>query len=64
MPKLHPMDIPNELKGIETLLAASLLMNDCVEEEQQTAISLIDIALMGIREISTNLDRSEGNAHA
>ena len=64
MPKLHPMDIPNELKGIETLLAASLLMNDCVEEEQQTAISLIDIALIRIREMSTNLDRSEGNAHA
>lgn len=64
MPKLHPMGIPNELKGIETLLAASLLMNDSVEDEQQTAITLIDIALMRIREISINLDLTEGNAHA
>ncbi|MGP9437430.1 hypothetical protein ACT3RR_18565 [Ewingella sp. AOP8-B2-18] len=64
MSKLNMLDVPNELRGIETLLAASLLMKGHDEGEQETAISLVDIALMRLREMASELDQPEGKANA
>ncbi len=59
MHKLTMLDAPDEIRSIATLLAASLLMKDNVEEEQQTALLLIDIALVRARELAQALDSVE-----
>lgn len=59
MHKLTMLDAPDEIRSIATLLAASLLMKDNVEEEQQTALLLIDIALVQARELAKALDSVE-----
>jgi hypothetical protein len=51
------INIGDELERLETLLAASLLMNYGDETEQELAISLIDKALIRVREIlSANIN--------
>ncbi|GAB2932143.1 hypothetical protein [Hafnia psychrotolerans] len=59
MHKLTMLDAPNKIRNIATLLAASLLMRDNIEEEQQTAIVLIDIALVRSRELAQDLKSGE-----
>ncbi|MBU9808838.1 hypothetical protein J1785_03595 [Rahnella sp. SL6] len=61
MHKLTMLDAPDEIRSIATLLAASLLMKDNVEEEQQTALLLIDIALVRARELAQALDSVEAH---
>ena len=63
MSKQALLDAPDEIRNIATLLAASLLMKDNVEEEQQTALMLVDIALVRARELAQNLE-SGGVRHA
>jgi len=59
MHKLTMLDAPNEIRNIATLLAASLLMRGNIEEKQQTAIVLIDIALVRSRELAQDLELGE-----
>lgn len=61
MHKLTMLDAHDEIRSIATLLAASLLMKDNVEEEQQTALLLIDIALVRARELAQALDSVEAH---
>ncbi len=63
MSKQALLDAPDEIRNIVTLLDASLLMKDTVEEEQQTALMLVDIALVRARELAQNLE-SGGVRHA
>ncbi|MFS7197389.1 hypothetical protein AB6866_15205 [Rahnella inusitata] len=63
MSKQALLDAPDEIRNIATLLDASLLMKDTVEEEQQTALMLVDIALVRARELAQNLE-SGGVRHA
>ncbi|HFQ7029217.1 hypothetical protein AB6880_04430 [Rahnella inusitata] len=59
MSKQALLDAPDEIRNIATLLAASLLMKDNVEEEQQTALMLVDIALVRARELAQDLESGE-----
>ncbi|MDP9704983.1 UNVERIFIED_ORG: hypothetical protein J2W64_002186 [Rahnella aquatilis] len=49
--KWSDIDIEEELLLIETLLAASLYMNDANEIEHDIAISLIDRVLLRVRDL-------------
>lgn len=59
MHKITLLDAPDEIRSIATLLAASLLMKDNVEEDQQIALLLIDIALVRARDLAKALDSVE-----
>lgn len=64
MPKINMLDVPNELRGIETIFAPSFLIKSNDEEELETAISLIDIALMRAGDMAAELDQLEGKENA
>lgn len=64
MPKINMLDVPNELRCIETILATSFLIKSNDEEEPETAISLIDIALMRAGDMAGELDQLEGKDNA
>lgn len=59
MSKQTLLDAPDEIRNIATLLAASLLMKDSIEEEQQTALMLVDITLVRARELAQDLESLE-----
>lgn len=57
------LDVPDQLRSLATLLAASLEMDENSAGESQIATELIDIALVRVRKLMQDLE-VKGDRHA